>query len=443
LLARRGIRGDPASWRALIATYSGNPLLLQVASETIREIFQGSIDRFLEVETPLVGSARDLLAGHFSRLTAMEQEVLIWLALHCGPVEPQTLREEMRPAPSWATMIDTLHSLCRRSLVEQGERGFMLQNVVLEFVVDYLVEQIIQDLSTQQHTYLDRFALLNAQERQYVRESQARVVLNPVTKRLVALLGEKGASERLEAMLTTLRQEPVRHSGYSAGNILNLLVHLNGHLRDQDFSGLVVRYANLQGMNAQGMNLSGAHLDKCEFSLAFKGVTSVSFSSTGGYFLIGSSSGLYCLRRAQEGFPLHRHLDSSNSVWATCFSPDGSQIAAAGTEATVEIWETASGRPLHALTGHAGTVWSLCYSPDGKLLASGGADSSIRIWDTQRGDSLAVRLAHTQDVRGLCFSPDGGLLASASDDGTARHAGRDGVCTRPDRAPRHGYGSCL
>jgi hypothetical protein len=420
LLAHRGLSGHPASWRALIESYSGNPLLLQMVGETIRELFQGSIDRFLQFETPLVGSVRELLAGHFARLAPLEQELLIWLALHCGPVEAHIVRDEMQSAPSGATMLDMLHSLSRRSLVEQGERGFMLQNVVMEFVADYLIEQIVQELSIQQHNYLDRYALLNAQERQYVRESQTRLVLKPVAERFAALLGKEGAAEQLEAMLTTLRHERVRQSGYSAGNILNLLVHFNGHLRDQDFSGLLVRRANLQGIDAQGTNFCEAHLDKCEFSVAFRGVTAVNFSAIGDFFSIGSETGLYCLRRVQEDFPLHRHMAPSSGVWAACFSPDGTQVAAAGIDDAIRIWATASGRTLHALTGHAGIVWSLCYSPDGKLLASGGADSSIRIWDAQSGESLAKLLEHTQDVRGLCFSPGSDLLASASDDGTVR-----------------------
>jgi WD40 repeat protein/DNA-binding XRE family transcriptional regulator len=424
LLAHRGLSGTSESWRALIESYSGNPLLLQVVGETIRELFQGSIDRFLQFETPLVGSVRELLAGQFARLTSFEQELLIWLAIHCSPVEADVLHDEMRFAPGWAlnraTMLDTLHSLRRRSLVEQGERGFMLQNVVMEFVTDYLVEQVVEEISTRQHLYLDRYALLNAQERHYVRESQTRLLLKPVVERLVALFGKGGADNRLQEMLTTLRKAEARHSGYSAGNILNLLVHLNGHLRDQDFSGLVVRRANLQGIDAQGANFCSAHLDQCEFSIAFRGVTTVKFSPAGDYFAIGSETGLYCLRRMQEDFPLHRQMSPSGGIWRASFSPDGSQVAAAGTEHAIRIWLTASGRLLHALTGHAGIVWTLCHSPDGKLLASGGADSSVRLWDTQSGESLAKLLEHTQDVRGLCFSPSSDLLASASDDGTVR-----------------------
>ena len=420
LLADKGLSGQAENWATLSAWYSGNPLVLQVVGEAIRELFQGNIDRFLQHEATLFGGMRELLAKQFARLSPLEQGVLIWLAVNREPVGPEALRAELEPAPGWAALLDAIHSLRRRSLVEQSERGFTLQNVVLEFVTDYLVEQVAREVTQQEPVLLQHYALLQTQERQYVRESQTRLLIQPVVEELVAALGKSGVEAHLAAMLATLRQGQAQLPSYAAGNILNLLVHLNGHVRGQDFSGLVVRQANLQGVDAQDASFGGAHLDRCDFTTAFKSIPAVSFSPDSDYLVIGSDTGVYCMRRVQDDYSLYRQMEIGSGVWAACFSPDGNLVAAAGNDCTVRIWATESGRCLHTFVGHVGSVWSVCFSPDGSLVASGGADGAIRLWAVESGQCLATLLEHRQGVRDLCFSPSGEWLASASEDGTAR-----------------------
>ncbi len=420
LLAAKGLSGQSESWATLSARYSGNPLVLQVVGEAIRELFQGNLDNFLRYETTLFGGIRDLLARQFVRLSPLEQGVLLWLGVHREPVGPEVLRDELEPAPTWTALLDALQSLRRRSLVEQSEYGFTLQNVVLEFATDYLVEQIAGEITVLQPHLFQRYALLQTQARQYVRDSQTRLLIKPVVDQLVATLGRANVETHLSALRTVLRSSQAHQSGYGAGNALNLLVHLNGHLRGQDFSGFTIRQAALQGIPAQDVNLRGSHLDQCDFSIAFNAVVAVAFSAVGGYLAIGSDAGLHWLQRVQDDYPLHRFVDPGSSVWSACFSPDGNQVAAAGSDCIIRIWATKTGRRLHTLVGHTAPVWAVCFHPDGRLLASGGADCSIRIWDVQSGQCLATLEEQRNGIRGLCFSPSGALLASAGEDGTVR-----------------------
>lgn len=423
LLAPKGLKGNAESWRLLTSRCSGNPLLLQIVGETIRDLFQGEIETFLLYETTLFSSVRQLLSEQFGRLPQIERDLLIWLALHGRTVGPSMLRQEMAPMPTWAELLDALHSLCRRSLVEQGERGFMLQSVVMEFVIAHLIEEVAQEISALQSRLLQRYALLHAQARQHVRESQTRLVLQPLIERLLSQIGKGETETRFTALLASLRSPQVEQlqngtpRGYAAGNLLNLLVQLNGHVRGQNFSTLSVRQANLQGVHAQDANFHGAHFEESEFSIAIKTVTGVAFSPTGEYFFIASDTGFYCLRRGEEGVPLHRQLTPSRGVWAAAFTPDGNHLAAGGNEGIIRLWTTESGQLRQSFAGHLGTVWALCFSPDGTLMASGGSDGTVRVWDVQSGRNLTTLHAHTHSVRGICFSPNQRLLASSSYDG--------------------------
>jgi WD40 repeat protein len=68
-------------------------------------------------------------------------------------------------------------------------------------------------------------------------------------------------------------------------------------------------------------------------------------------------------------------------IWRITFSPDGQQLASAGGDGTVRLWDVNQHTLLLTLADHSGAVTSLAFSPDGQRLASGSLDGTVRIWD--------------------------------------------------------------
>ncbi|MGH2354400.1 MAG: BTAD domain-containing putative transcriptional regulator, partial [Chloroflexota bacterium] len=76
ILQQRGLSDTTGRAGELVARYSGNPLALKLAAETIRDLFGGDVSAFLgaeAAETPIFADIRDVLDQQFARLSAPER----------------------------------------------------------------------------------------------------------------------------------------------------------------------------------------------------------------------------------------------------------------------------------------------------------------------------------------------------------------------------------
>lgn len=63
------------------------------------------------------------------------------------------------------------------------------------------------------------------------------------------------------------------------------------------------------------------------------------------------------------------------------------------------------------LQGHQGAIHDLAWSPDGSLLASASSDASVRIWNTMTGQQARTYSNGARQPRAVAWSPDGSRIA--------------------------------
>jgi WD40 repeat protein len=420
ILEKKGLSGTEHEKNELVEKYRGNPLALKIVSTSIREIFYGNISEFLQEGAVVFNGVRNLLEQQFDRLSNLEKKVMYWVAINRDLVSISDLKEDILPPISKQKLLETVESLRSRFLLEKGTSGFTQQPVVMEYMTEQLIEKVYQELMAEQVSMFMNYALTKAQAKDYVRESQGRIILDPVADRLKSTFKSlRDIEHKLKQLLLKLQNEYATSSGYAGGNLLNLLSQLKIDLTGYDFSNLAIWQAYLQDTNLHQVNLAHADLSKSVFAESLSTVIMVKCSPDGKYLAAGDTGGGLRVWRVADGKPHLNFAGHANWIWSVAFSPDGKTLASASVDKTVRLWDLATGACRIVLYGHEHWVNSVAFSPDGRTLASSGTDQTIRLWDTRTGECLSILRGHRDAVWGVDFSP-AGILASGSQDHTVK-----------------------
>jgi eukaryotic-like serine/threonine-protein kinase len=97
---------------------------------------------------------------------------------------------------------------------------------------------------------------------------------------------------------------------------------------------------------------------------------------------------------------------------------DGRRLAAADGHA-VRIWNLAGGGERTAVAGHAAGVTDVAFSGDGQRLATGGKDRILALWDTETAEQVAVTSLPAA-VQTIALDPTGKLAAAGDLAGNVR-----------------------
>ncbi len=108
---------DQDRWLELIELYRGNPLWLNIAANTIQELFDGSVADFLSGESVFLGDLETILHQHYRRLSEIEKQALCWLARQETAGDISTHPPDLPISES--DLLKAVQSLLKRGLIEK------------------------------------------------------------------------------------------------------------------------------------------------------------------------------------------------------------------------------------------------------------------------------------------------------------------------------------
>ncbi len=432
ILYEKGLSGKEEKQKELITLYEGNPLFLWTISSYIKTVFKGNIDQFLVENERVFGDLRRFLDEQFEQLSEVEVEILHWLAIEQEPVSAEELYRDLARPIEKGLLFEVLGALQRRSMIyTDANSKFKLQpdneenapqTVIMEYAWDTLIDSVFQDIDKEKITWLARYALIQAQAKDYVREIQEQVILQPLLVRLQAAFSERVLEEKLKHLLDTLRNTYRGIPGYAAGNILDILVHLQIDLDGYDFSSLAVRQAYLPYAQLRNVDFRNANLESSVFADTFGSILSIAFSKDGKLIAAGTSHSEIRLWQTQNFTPIQVLHGHRGWVWSVALSPDGKYLVSGSEDSTVRLWDVQTGQNLLTIRDYVGWVRAVAFHPGGKLIAFGGDEQTIKLYEIKETPSLTYNFYMSLQVddsdswiRSLSFSPDGTLLASGSE----------------------------
>ena len=224
--------------------YRGNPLALKIVATTVQDLFAGDISEFLRQGNFAYSGIGKLIQQQCDRLSTLERSILNWLAINRETVTIADLQMDLAIKLPQSRLIEAIESLLWRSLIENSAIGFTLQPVVMESVTESLIESVAQEILSEQPQLFLSHALIKAQSKDYIRDSQIRVILKPLCDRLLfKLLSPQKIEYQLHCLLKHLQTNHAKQSNYGAGNLLNLFRQLQIDVKRYDFSRLSIKQA--------------------------------------------------------------------------------------------------------------------------------------------------------------------------------------------------------
>ncbi|MEM9767540.1 MAG: BTAD domain-containing putative transcriptional regulator [Cyanobacteria bacterium P01_D01_bin.71] len=425
LVNNKQLIGTQAEKEQLCERCDHSPLSLQIVSSSIQDIFAGDISLFLEADIVLFNGAKRLLDNQFERLSALEKTVMTWLAINRDWTSLAELKTDIYPLCVMARLLEALESLCWRSLIQRQGNTYTQQPVIMEYVTDSLIEQVSDELSnpacfvTQSCSSLAvaTYPLLKTTVKDFIRESQERLILQPVAERLKQTLATP--KQAIRNHLKTLQSHQAQATGYSAGNLMNLAWAIDLDFTSLDLSALTIYQAYLQHVSLHQVNFSRATFKHTVFNQPFDPVCSMAYSPDSSLLATGDGGGRIVVWRMADQQPVLTFQGTTSWLMAIVFTYDGQQLVSEDNS-SLKVWDVASGQFIKALNGHTNLIWTLVSSPNENLIVSGSVDGDLVLWDLAKHESLHQLTGHTQQINAAAFSPDGEQIVSASVDKTLR-----------------------
>jgi len=122
------------------------------------------------------------------------------------------------------------------------------------------------------------------------------------------------------------------------------------------------------------------------------------------------------------------------------FSPDGSWLAAGGSDNAIRIFDVSTGKEVRKIEQHANWVMAVAWSPDGQRLASASRDKTTRAYEAVSGEMLSSYMTHEEPVFGVAFAGGTNNIASVGRDRRLHLWKADDGKVVKDSRPLGGFG---
>ena len=149
-------------------------------------------------------------------------------------------------------------------------------------------------------------------------------------------------------------------------------------------------------------------------------VTGVSMKPGGGEIAIAGDDhhvGIYDMASQSFTHQIDAHRDWVRSA---IYAPNGSQLATGGNDRALRVWSNGNYETPSLTRNLDAAIIKIAFSPDSKMLATVGFEKEMRIYDARTGRVVHRLACPCPDNHAVAFSPSGELIAAGGRNGVIR-----------------------
>ncbi|NEQ77173.1 MAG: NACHT domain-containing protein [Okeania sp. SIO2C9] len=451
LLKTNKILGSETQKQQLSEYYSYSPLALKIVTSSITDLFDGDLSEFLQHGTTTFNGIRRLLDQHFQRLSELEKKIIVWLAINQDWTNVKKLQTDIVPAISKANLLESLEALIWRSLVKKKSSMYTVEPVVMEYILHYLIEQVVAELNTANLDLFLNHSLIITTGKRYIKEQQNKLIIEPIARQLSTIFSSTRALEQqLLLILNKLQASETSLCGYGIENLINLCMKLQVDLMVGDISSCQIeshKSANTCSqkaievsatVNSKSSNyctivpgkicpaISQADRQKCHESNDSQLLDHSSCICPTNSVDVSDQTCLEAPKQEDENLldcPMlleKMQIPTLGNISVIASSPNKDFLAIADKLGEIRLLPMVNHQPYLVFEGHTQEIHSLVWSPDGNLLATGGGDRTVRLWDISTGKCLHIFEGHKAGIDSLVWSQNNQTIASRSEDETIK-----------------------
>jgi WD40 repeat protein len=436
IIDSKNLDGTQAQKEELVRRCSGNPLILDSVCSLIDLGHDGKIQPFLieaSANNTVYNRADEVLKQHFDRLSIEEKSTVFWLAIKREPATCEEISDDYYPPTSKGNILSCIDKLRKRSLVKKisstnkSKVKFSLENVVVEYITDVFVEEMKKEIKMFSFNLFKTHALIQATSRDYIRETQLRLILNRLKDQTYGILKNFAAKIIVEARAN------IQDSGYMAGNIINILIASKENISGYDFSELLIQQAYFADTELKNVNMSNCDLRKCVFKMSMFPILSCRFSQNGKFLVSGDDKGSISVWEIQEQKRLDHINVHFNGITSLLFKNQTNLkdlvLISAGNDGIVKFGKINQDGKYQNLSApivieNTCEIHSTAITSDGNFLAIGISTGSLEIWFIENIDNRTrlhnMTKAHSKRITSTIFTPDNQKLLTASSEKTVK-----------------------
>ncbi|MBD2199481.1 MULTISPECIES: NB-ARC domain-containing protein [Calothrix] len=231
LLQSKQLLGSEKQKQKLCLLYSYNPLQINMVANAIIKLFDSKIDKFLEQNTLLLSNISQLLKQQLHRLSELEWHIMYCIAINQQVTSIETLAQKICLTIPKYQLLNAIERLIERSLIEKQAQGYIQKPVVMEYVVEWLKEQILSELINKEFLLFNQHLLVTENSIHCDIKNQTIVILRSITDQFCNYFPSRIAIKRhIQEIIKEVQTFKHCLSKYGISNFIHLCNYLEFEL---------------------------------------------------------------------------------------------------------------------------------------------------------------------------------------------------------------------